>query len=162
MEEKEKDKDVSRRDFMKVAISAIGGVIGLSWAVPAAVYVVEPALKTGQGEGWLELGSISKIEIGVPTLFKVTIQRQTGWVTNQEELSVYVLTTDGREYVAISNVCTHLGCHVRWISDQNEFVCPCHNGVFNKEGNVVSGPPPHPLNRYETKIENDHLFILGA
>jgi hypothetical protein len=28
-------RDITRRDFMKVAISAIGGIIGLSWVIPA-------------------------------------------------------------------------------------------------------------------------------
>jgi succinate dehydrogenase / fumarate reductase iron-sulfur subunit len=31
--------------------------------------------------------------------------------------------------------------------------------VFDQEGDVVSGPPPRPLDRYETKIENDQIFI---
>lgn len=155
-------KGVSRRDFMKAAISAIGGVIGLTWAVPAVVYVVEPALKSGQGVGWLRLGSTSKIEIGVPTLFKVTVQRQSGWVTNEDELSVYVLTNDGREFIAMSNVCTHLGCRIRWIDEQENFICPCHNGFFDKQGNVIGGPPPRPLDRYQTKVENDQLFIMGV
>ncbi len=158
----EEEKDVSRRDFMKLAISAIGGVIGLSWAIPAIAYLVEPALKSNQGEGWIQLGSTAKIEVGVPTLFKVNIQRQTGWVTNEEELSAYVLTEDAREFIAMSNVCTHLGCRVRWIADKQGFYCPCHNGVFAKDGTVISGPPPRPLNRYEVKVENDQLFILGA
>jgi menaquinol-cytochrome c reductase iron-sulfur subunit len=118
----EEEKNVSRRDFMKLTISAIGGVIGLSWAIPAVAYIVEPALKSNQGEGWIQLGSTAKIEVGIPTLFKVNIQRQTGWVTNEEELSVYVLTEDAREFVAMSNVCTHLGCRVRWIADQMEFL----------------------------------------
>jgi menaquinol-cytochrome c reductase iron-sulfur subunit len=159
MEEK---KDVSRRDFMKLAISAIGGVIGLSWAIPAVAYLIAPALKTEQGEGWIQLASTAKIEVGVPTLFKVNVQRQTGWVTNEEELSVYVLTEDAREFIVMSNVCTHLGCRVRWIADKEGFYCPCHNGVFAKDGTVISGPPPRPLTRYQVKVENDQLFVLGA
>jgi len=158
----EEDKNVSRRDFMKLTISVIGGVIGLSWAIPAVAYLVEPALKSNQSEGWIQLGSTAKIEVGVPTLFKVNIQRQTGWVTNEEELSAYILTEDAREFVAMSNVCTHLGCRVRWIADKEGFYCPCHNGVFAKDGTVISGPPPRPLTRYEVKVENGQLFILGA
>ncbi|HLO34005.1 MAG TPA: ubiquinol-cytochrome c reductase iron-sulfur subunit, partial [Anaerolineales bacterium] len=74
----------------------------------------------------------------------------------------YVLTQDGRDFIAMSNVCTHLGCRVRWIAEKNNFICPCHNGVFDKEGKVLAGPPPRPLNRYQVKVENDQLFILGV
>ncbi|MFA5872930.1 MAG: ubiquinol-cytochrome c reductase iron-sulfur subunit [Anaerolineales bacterium] len=147
---------------MKITIGAIGGLIGLGFGIPAIAYVVGPALVKGQAQEWIQLGAISKIELGKPTLFKVKITRQTGWIVNEEELSVYVLTEDGRDYVAMSNICTHLGCRIRWITDQDKFFCPCHNGVFDKQGNVVSGPPPRPLDRYETKVENDQLFILGG
>jgi Rieske Fe-S protein len=34
--------------------------------------------------------------------------------------------------------------------------------VFDKDGKVISGPPPRPLSQYEVKIENDDLFILGG
>lgn len=107
----------------------------------------------------MQLGSTDKVEQGTPTLFKVNIERQTGWIVDEEEISVYVLTEDKREYIAMSNICTHLGCRVRWITDRSQFFCPCHNAIFDKEGNVVAGPPPRPLGRYELKVENNQLFI---
>jgi Rieske Fe-S protein len=161
MESKEKKK-ISRRDFMKLTIGALGGLIGLGYAIPAIEYVVTPALAKSQAQQWIQLGAVSKVELGTPTLFKVSISRQTGWIVNQEELSVYVLTDNGRDFIAMSNVCTHLGCRIRWIADQNQYFCPCHNGVYDKQGDVVSGPPPRPLDKYQTKVENDQLFILGG
>ena len=153
------EKSVSRRDFMNTAIWAIGGFISAAFAIPAIVYVVAPALQKNQLEEWVRLGSTDKVELGTPTLFKAKIERQTGWIVNEEEISVYVLTENGRDYVAMSNICTHLGCRVRWISDQSQFFCPCHNAIFDEEGLVVSGPPPRPLDRYETKVENNQIFI---
>jgi len=158
----EKNKKISRRDFLKITTWSVGGLIGLTYGLPAIAYIVGPALKKDQSQKWISLGSTSKIEIGVPTLFKVSVEQQTGWITNEQELTIYVLTEDGRDYIAMSNVCTHLGCRVRWISDQDKFFCPCHNGVFDKQGTVVSGPPPKPLDRYEVKVEDGQLFILGG
>ena len=157
-----KDKDLSRRDFMKLTISAIGGAIGLVLGLPAVAYIVAPALSNKQEQCWIRLGSTAKVESGAPTLFKAKIQQQTGWITSEEEISAYVLSDNGRDYVAMSNVCTHLGCRIRWIAEQNKFFCPCHNGVFDKEGNVLEGPPPRPLDRYEVKVENNELFIKGV
>jgi menaquinol-cytochrome c reductase iron-sulfur subunit len=151
---------LSRRKFLQSAIWGIGGLIGIGFGVPAVAYVVGPSLKDQQAEAWIRLGPTSKVEIGTPTLFSFTLQAQTGWITSNEEISVYILSTDGRTYTAMSNICTHLGCHIRWISDQNEFFCPCHNGVFDISGNVVAGPPPRPLNRYDVKIEDGQLFVL--
>ena len=150
---------ISRRDFMKATIFAIGGLIGAIVGVPAIEYIIGPALKKNT-QNWIRLGAVGKVEFNSPTLFKATIQNQTGWINSQEEISVYVLTGDGQTYIAMSNVCTHLGCRVRWVSDQDKFFCPCHNGVFAKDGSVVSGPPPRPLDRFQTKVENGALFIL--
>jgi Rieske Fe-S protein len=52
-----------------------------------------------------------------------------------------------------------LGCRVRWVADKDGFYCPCHNGVFAKDGSVVSGPPPRPLDRFESKVEDGVLFV---
>jgi Rieske Fe-S protein len=102
------------------------------------------------------------VELGTPTLFKAAVERTTGWIVEQSELSVYVLTDNGRDFLAMSNICTHLGCRVRWIADQERFFCPCHNGVFAKDGTVLEGPPPRPLDRFEVKLEGGTVFILGG
>jgi Rieske Fe-S protein len=157
MEEKDQ---LGRRNFLAIAIGAIGAVIGVVIAIPAVAYVVGPALKRKTSENWVRLGPTSKVELGTPSLFKTIVERQTGWILTEEEISVYVLTENGRDYIALSNICTHLGCRVRWITDQGQYFCPCHNAAFDKIGQVVSGPPPRPLDRYETKVEDDQLYIL--
>ncbi len=156
------EKELSRRGFLSVVIWAIGGLISLGMGIPAVAYIVGPAIQGKQTQNWIRLGSSGKVELGIPTLFKVKVERKTGWIQNEEELSIYTITEDGRDFVAMSNICTHLGCRVRWVADQGEFFCPCHNGVFDKTGKVVSGPPPRPLDRFEVKIENNDLYILGG
>ncbi|MEK7324726.1 MAG: ubiquinol-cytochrome c reductase iron-sulfur subunit [Chloroflexota bacterium] len=150
--------EITRRHFMSVAIAAISSFIGAAVSLPGIAYIIGPALKK-EAEDWVSLGAISKVEPGSPTLFKTTIERQTGWITDQEEVSAYVLTEDGQNYVAMSNICTHLGCRVRWLAEQERFFCPCHNGVFGKDGSVISGPPPRPLDRFETTVRDGVLFI---
>lgn len=156
------DQAVNRRGFLSVATWAIGALLGAGLGIPAVAYIVGPALRSQQAQQWIALGSSSKVELGTPTLFKTTVQRTTGWIVDQEELTVYVLTDNGRDFVAMSNICTHLGCRVRWIAEQGEFFCPCHNGVFAKDGTVVSGPPPRPLDRYQVKLEGETVYILGG
>lgn len=156
------EQQINRRNFLGIATWAIGGLISLGMGIPAIAYIIGPALNRSSSQEWIRLGPTSKVELKTPTLFKFTIQRKTGWIVNEEEVSVYVLTDNGRDFIAMSNICTHLGCRVRWISDREEFFCPCHNGVFDKEGKVVSGPPPRPLDRYEVKVEDDQLLVLGG
>ncbi|RJP50198.1 MAG: ubiquinol-cytochrome c reductase iron-sulfur subunit [Anaerolineaceae bacterium] len=156
--DKSEDKQFGRRNFMKAAIAGIGGLIGAAFGLPAIPYIMGPALQK-ESDNWIQLGSVSKVELNIPTLFKKTIETQTGWINTEEEISVYVLTSNGQDYFVMSNVCTHLGCRVRWIPENDGFFCPCHNGVFSKDGNVVDGPPPRPLDRFESKVEDGVIFI---
>jgi menaquinol-cytochrome c reductase iron-sulfur subunit len=156
------EKPISRRKFLSFATWAIGGVIGVALGIPAVAYILGPALRRQDAQEWIRVGSASKVELGMPTLFKAKIQRKIGWVVNEEEISVYVLTDNGRDFIAMSSICTHLGCRVRWITDQNQFFCPCHNATFDKSGQVLSGPPPRPLDRFQVKVEDDQLYILGG
>ncbi len=153
-------KKSSRRDFLSLATAAIAAVISAGMGIPAIAYIVGPAFQR-RTENWIRLGSTAKVELGEPALFKAVIERQTGWISDQKEIAAYVLTEDGREYIAMSNICTHLGCRVRWVAKSNQFFCPCHNGVFDRLGNVVSGPPPRPLDRYEIMLQDGQILILG-
>ena len=46
---------------------------------------------------------------------------------------------------AISPVCTHLGCTVKWLASQQQFVCPCHGSQYDNQGKVKKGPATAPL-----------------
>jgi menaquinol-cytochrome c reductase iron-sulfur subunit len=156
------EQQVGRRPFLGAATWLIGALISAVYAIPGVAYLLAPALEDEEAGDWLSLGSTSKVELGIPTLFKTTIERQTGWISNQEEVTAYVLTENGRDFVAFSNICSHLGCRVRWIDDRGEFFCPCHNGVFAKDGTVLEGPPPRPLDQFEVRVVDDQIEILGG
>jgi menaquinol-cytochrome c reductase iron-sulfur subunit len=139
----------------------ISSLVAMAYAIPGVAYILGPSLRR-EIERWLPLGSTSKIPRGVPTLFKTKVERSTGWITITEVLSLYVLTYNGLDFTVMPNICTHLGCRVRWVADHQRFFCPCHEGVFDKEGNVVSGPPPRPLDRYPVRTEGDQLLVLAS
>ena len=46
---------------------------------------------------------------------------------------------------ALSAKCTHEGCTVQFQAAEGLIWCACHNGKFNLDGRVLSGPPPRPL-----------------
>jgi len=71
-----------------------------------------------------------------------------------------LVRTGEREVKAISTVCTHLGCTVFWQKDKQEFFCPCHNGRFDKNGIVLAGPPPAPLDLYRVEIDGNNVFVI--
>lgn len=159
MQSTPRDEPIGRRGILGAITLVVGAVISGVYAIPAIGYLIGPSFKRA-GDAWQSLASVSKVELGTPTLFKARIEQQTGWITEQKEVAAYVLSENGRDFIAMSNICTHLGCRVRWIEERDQFFCPCHNGVFARDGTVISGPPPRPLDRYSVKVEQDQIFIL--
>lgn len=152
-------ESIGRRKFLSRVTAGIGAIIGIGWAAPAVAYVLSPAKKQAGEAEWVALGSAGKVEVGVPTLFKATVVKTSGWVSSEAEVSVYVVTQDGRQYRGFSNICTHLGCRVRWVTDQAGFYCPCHNAVFGPDGQVLDGPPPRPLDEFPVKVEEGQIYV---
>jgi cytochrome b6-f complex iron-sulfur subunit len=42
---------------------------------------------------------------------------------------------------AFDTRCPHLGCRVHWEAEHQQFVCPCHQGIFDADGKAIAGPP---------------------
>jgi len=65
-------------------------------------------------------------------------------------------------FIALSNICPHLGCKVHWEANNDRFFCPCHNGAFDSKGAPTAGPPKAAdqyLTRYPLSVEGNLLLI---
>jgi menaquinol-cytochrome c reductase iron-sulfur subunit len=150
---------LERRDFVKVVVAALGTIMGACIALPAVGYILSPALAVQKREDWIPLGPLENYPVGVPTLFSFTRTKVNGWERTVNSYGVYVIRFDESNYQVLSNMCTHLSCRVTWKEDIQDYLCPCHDGHFAIDGEVVSGPPPAPLYEYETKVEDGVLSI---
>jgi Rieske Fe-S protein len=72
--------------------------------------------------------------------------------------AILVNTAEG-ELRAFSAVCTHLTCTVNYESDTETLFCPCHNGRFDIAGNVISGPPPRPLESFQVEVSGSDIYV---
>jgi len=72
---------------------------------------------------------------------------------------VTIINRPGKGFIALSRVCTHLGCLVEYNRTKNDLICPCHAGAYDLEGNVVSGPPPKPLQKFPIQVEGENIVI---
>ena len=153
------DKDFSRRDFIKITTTIIGGFIGSVIVLPAIDYLISPALRTNQEDAWIDLGTLADYPLNTPKLFEFSRTKINGWERTVMTYGVFVVRRDEKNVRVFSNICTHLSCHISWHPDIQNYVSPCHDGHFDILGKVVSGPPPRPLDEFRTKIEEGSLFI---
>ena len=51
---------------------------------------------------------------------------------------------------------------MRWVEEAQLFMCPCHGGVYYKDGEVAAGPPPKALVQYEVRLNNDVIEMRTA
>jgi Rieske Fe-S protein len=48
---------------------------------------------------------------------------------------------------------------VQYRDDLQHVWCACHNGHYNLAGKNISGPPPRPLELFETQVRGDEIFV---
>lgn len=73
--------------------------------------------------------------------------------------SAVLVRKKGGQLVALSAVCTHLGCIVQWEKDKQDFLCPCHAGHYSPDGEVTAGPPPRPLPRLPFAVADGAITV---
>ena len=73
--------------------------------------------------------------------------------------SAVLVRKRGGGLVALSAVCTHLGCIVQWEKDRQDFLCPCHGGHYTPDGAVTAGPPPKPLAKLPFSVANGAITV---
>jgi menaquinol-cytochrome c reductase iron-sulfur subunit len=153
-----REAEPTRRTFYLTAIYGLWALICGALSIPAFVYLLFPP-KARKEEDWVEAGDIARLKSGVPVELVFRKNRLDGWKLISEKTTAWVVNLPGKGVVAYGPQCTHLGCAYHWDEGKNEFLCPCHTSVFSLDGNVVSGPAPRPLDRYQTKVEGNKLLL---
>jgi menaquinol-cytochrome c reductase iron-sulfur subunit len=148
----------SRRGFVLGAIYGFGSLIAAGLGVPALRYLLR-APRGVQKTEWIDAGDLGDLEPEKPEALALTHRRIDGWKTVAEKVSAWVVKNPEGGITAFSPRCTHLGCAYRWEGPRHEFVCPCHASRFSVTGQVLSGPAPRPLDRYEVKVEGTRVWL---
>ncbi|OGL45305.1 MAG: hypothetical protein A2W05_08690 [Candidatus Schekmanbacteria bacterium RBG_16_38_10] len=143
MSNSEEKNEISRRDFLgRTAIGAF-----LVSVVTAGLGI----LKLPRPSVFPDPSMI--VKIGSPDVIPVGEQREF------PEANVLVYR-DKEGFYAISKKCTHLGCIIN-VTD-NGFTCPCHGSRFNKDGKVVGGPAPRPLDWVRVSLAADGSLVVDT
>jgi Rieske Fe-S protein len=100
---------------------------------------------------WKKAASMFDLSPTAPLNVVITERHADGWYETKQQ-TVLFIDKDASGYRALSAICSHLGCHVKWDAAGNHFRCPCHGGIYDRTGKVVSGPPPRPLDQLRVRV----------
>lgn len=133
---------------------AVGGIVGLPWLASA----FSPVVENESQELWQPVGPLAGFPVGSIQAASVTLPRGD-WTRSLQEKGVYVWRNAPGEVVVFSRDCTDLGCPVNWDPKSRCFLCPCHGGIFNMNGERLAGPPKRALYRYATRVRDGILEV---
>jgi cytochrome b6-f complex iron-sulfur subunit len=143
---KEEISGGSRRSFLNISIFISSAVVLVGIIYPVLKFLF-PTVTRSLGEKETFFVPTNEVPVGSAKIVKY--KNRPAIVIRLKEQEVY----------ALSAVCTHLGCIVKWQEDKKELFCPCHAGRFDLYGNVLGGPPPKPLPAYKAVVEEDRILI---
>jgi len=141
--------NITRRDFLSVVKKGLAATGFTALLAPIVAYFYPPSLEETPSEA-VRVGTVDDIPPGES--LTIPFGRYPALVIHTE-----------KGLKAYSAVCTHFACIVKWDRVEKVIFCPCHEGYFEPyQGEVISGPPPLPLEKITLTVENGEIFIGGS
>ncbi|MEX0653691.1 MAG: Rieske 2Fe-2S domain-containing protein [Phycisphaeraceae bacterium] len=149
---------MDRRTWLKRAVAGLGLTVGGAVGLPATVAILSPVIRYRRAARWEPVGPLDQFPVGEVTQVAVDVPRDD-WAQSLRRKGVYVWRADEQRTVVYSRNCTDLSCPVTFDPGSEVFFCPCHGGIFAKDGTVMAGPPNRPLYRYASRVRAGVLEI---
>ena len=144
---------ISRRVFVRTGIAVAGACYAAALGYPVYQYLATASQKADTEAAVKEvtLNDVDKLPPASALVFKFG---------GRPALLIHL--TDG-SWVALSAVCTHLGCTVQYDSTHNRIFCACHGGIYDAAtGANISGPPPKPLTPFHVVVSQGKAVVSRA
>lgn len=130
-------KGVTRREFLYYIWGASIALL-LAETGGAIIWYALPRFREGEFGGVFTVGADTLPPTGSPPVLN--------------PVGKYWLSNTDKGVLALSAVCTHLGCLFKWVDVNSRFECPCHGSKFQANGTYIEGPAPRSLDRFELTV----------
>lgn len=158
-EERLEKERITRRTFLMNVGIALNAAVVLAIATPVVAYLLGPITQRKEYRHWIEVGNTADFQPGETRLINFRNPFTEPWDGETANMPAYVRCVEPGKFVVFAINCAHLGCPVRWFSESQLFMCPCHGGVYYADGSRASGPPERGLFTYDVRTEGNKLLI---
>jgi cytochrome b6-f complex iron-sulfur subunit len=144
---KEQFEQTGRRKFLS-RIWSILGLVALGELAFFTVSMLRPGKKNLKDNPKLNIkvaGSVEDFPVNSVTPDRVN--------------KYFLVRSEDGGFLALSLICSHLGCSVLWDNIKNQFICPCHSSAFDRFGNVINSPAPRALDYFPVIIEGGKVKV---
>lgn len=155
---------LTRRGFFTKMGILFNGLVATALAVPIVGFLLS-AISRGRANeylAWVPLGRVSDFPEGETRL--ATFRNHYVMPTDGKtvDTACWVRRIAGDQFQVFAVNCAHLGCPVRWFPQSGLFMCPCHGGVYYRDGSRASGPPLRGLFQYPYKVQDGQITIQAG
>ena len=150
--------DTDRRGFFTKIVVGVGAFVGSVLALPLVAALLDPVTRKRK-QAWRPVASVSDFAAGETKLVDFENASPYTWSGGIAKSAAYLRREPDGTFVAYSINCAHLGCPVRWVEESELFLCPCHGGVYYRDGSWAAGPPPRGLYTYPVRVKNGKVEI---
>jgi succinate dehydrogenase / fumarate reductase, iron-sulfur subunit len=153
-------RQIDRATFLRGAgVALLGTGVAAALGGIAAVTTIGKGTSIAPAERWIPLAKLAELPGGQVTTVMLKYEQKSG-IYSQPVSTPVLVSRLGDHITCYKSACPHLGCTVHWDGQSDQYRCACHGGTFDRNANVVAGPPPRPLDTYRHKIESDQLLVL--
>jgi menaquinol-cytochrome c reductase iron-sulfur subunit len=160
MDPADQQAESGRRRFLGRISLAVAGLAALGATIPFVAYFIRPA--RSDAPVWRDVGSVDDFPLGETRKVVYPDPEPDPWGGLAVRNAAWVRREGPDQFIAFSIYCTHTGCPVNWVSDAELFLCPCHGGIFDRQGDVTAGPPPRPLDRTPVRVRDGRVEVRTA
>ncbi len=150
---------MKRRTVMKWLVRTIGLATAAMVGIPTIIAGISPIWRHRPRRNvWSSLGPLEAFPVGEMREIVVSLPDEA-WGHALREKKVYAWRPSAGEMVVYSRSCTDLGCPLTFDPGSQCFFCPCHGGIFDKNGERMAGPPNRPMYRFAVRIADRMIEI---
>ena len=135
-----------RRRFFRGLLAGLAGLWGVGLASSLVLYLKAPQRHGSGLDSAVAAGSLDELLPG------------QGRMVKGAHRPFWLVRSKAGELVALPAVCTHRRCILQW-DGAKQLLCPCHQGSFDLNGNVLAGPPPRALEKLAVTVKGGKVYV---